>query len=92
MSSPIDTITSSKRKLKLAIISIILLIGTLTFISYEYYLLHKEYNKVYKDNCILINMMEKQNTTVNKLIKAGWSKEKAEDFVQQGCLMYIEVM
>lgn len=59
--------------------------------AYRYSQLKKEYDRVYADNCVLINMFEDQEKTKRMLIRIGWTKEKAETFVANGCLNYIKI-
>lgn len=47
--------------------------------------------KVYKDNKVLLEMFEVQNKGYNTLINNGWSKERADAFIADGCLMSLEV-
>lgn len=76
-----------------ALITIVtlLLISTIGYGAYRYSQLKKEYDRVYADNCVLINMFEDQEKTKRMLIHIGWTKEKADTFVANGCLNYIKI-
>lgn len=75
----------------LIIIVILLLISTIGYGAYRYSQLKKEYNRVYADNCVLINMFEDQEKTKRMLTRIGWTKEKVDTFVANGCLNYIKI-
>jgi hypothetical protein len=44
-----------------------------------------------KDNAALIAMFKDQEKQRNNLISMGWSKDRADTFIENGCLNYIRV-
>lgn len=72
-------------------IATLLLISTIGYGFYRYTQLKKEYERVYADNCVLINMFEDQEKAKSMLIRIGWTKEEADTFVANGCLNYIKI-
>lgn len=51
----------------------------------------KDSERLYKDNKTLVKMFEDQQLQRELLKKAKWSEHKIDEFIGNGCLMYIEI-
>lgn len=79
----------------LAVFSIVGCFGYITYEAQYYYKeasrLKVENKKLYQDNKNLIEFVDSTQKSHDRLIKAGWSEGQVQNFIQQGCTMYMEV-